>query len=194
MNKLYDIEDILIRNDFSKGDLMFSTSQLDLIDNFVKSMYNNGYEYYFVHSNTNANSYNSYDFADLTFYFSKQPINVLSSDGYILSSDNIILQYDVISRNVSLTSTQDNRVPRFNDELLTVMTSVTVPSYEFIMTNCLDNSMDCLALVDYDNNNNISYNIKSNDFYTIPVLLCVSILITWLSMWFGKSYRRKKRK
>lgn len=173
---------------------MFSTSQLDLIDNFVKSMYNNGYEYYFVHTNTNINSYNNYDFADLTFYFSKSPINVVNNTDYILSSDNIILQYDVISRNVSLSSNQDNKKPRFNDELLTVMSSVRVPSYEFVMSNCFENSMDCLALVEYDNNNNISYNIKSNDFYTVPILLCISIIITWLSMWFGKSYRRKKRK
>ena len=173
--------------------LMFSTSQLDLIDNFVKSMYNNGYEYYFVHTNTNFNSYNSYNFADLTFYFSKSPINVLNTSDYILSSDNIILQYDVITRNAS-TNNQDTKVPRFNDELLPVMSSVKVPSYEFVMSNCLENSMDCLALVEYDNNHNVSVNIKSNDFYTIPVLLCVSIIITWLSMWFGKSYRRKKRK
>lgn len=173
---------------------MFSTSQLDLIDNFVKSMYNNGYEYYFVHTNTNINSYNNYDFADLTFYFSKSPINVVNNTDYILSSNNIILQYDVISRNVSLSSNQDNKLPRFNDELLTVMSSVRVPSYEFVMSNCIDNSMDCLALVEYDNTNNISYNIKSNDFYTLPILLCISIIITWLSMWFGKSYRRKKRK
>lgn len=172
---------------------MFSTSQLDLIDNFVKSMYNNGYEYYFVHTNTNLNQSSTYNFADLTFYFSKEPINIVNSIDFILSSDNIILQYDVITRNVS-NNTQDSKSPRFDDELLTVMTSVRVPSYEFVMTNCLENSMDCLALVEYDNNNNISYNIKANDFYTVPVLLCVSIIITWLSMWFGKSYRRKKRK
>lgn len=165
---------------------MFSTTQLDMTAPMVQSYYEQGYIYYLVHTNTNiSNSYNNYNFQDLTFYFSKEPIEY-KNDVFYFSGE--YKKISAITRNISNNDT-DNKLDRVSVSNGN-SGSITVPLYEHIMTNC-DNSifMNTLALTEYNNVSNLGYNLSVNDFYVPVVIIAIIVLMSWLKSWFGKSYR-----
>lgn len=162
---------------------MFSTAQMDLIASLTQSMYEQGYEYYLVHTNTNLNSsYNNYDFVDLEFYFSKEPIECT---GYTFTGAAAIHK-EVISRNAS-NSSNDSQLPRISSGELSTL-KVTVEDYEHIMTNAEGSQfMNCVALVEYQKANNIALNVSKNEFMAIPVLIAVIVLLHWFKTWFARN-------
>ena len=167
---------------------MFSTAQLDMLEPMVQAMYEDGYIYYVVHTNTNLNTsnYNNYDFYDLTFYFSKEPITF---NNYKFTCSGNVIKINGMSRNVSNT-TSDSKLSRTVYSSLSSL-NVTVEDYEHIYSNA-DNCYigDLMALTEYSNNNNIAYNISTNDFYVIPVLICIVIILNWFKVWFARNYKK----
>ena len=168
---------------------MFSTTQLDMLEPMVQAYYEQGYSYYLVHTNTNtSSSYNNYNFYDLTFYFSTEPIE-FTNDKFNFTG--AYKKINVITRNISSTDT-DSKLDR-----LSVSNgsggSVTVQLYEHIMTNA-ENShfMNTIALTEYDNTHNLNYNIDVNDFFVPSVILGILVLSLWLKSWFGKTYKGEK--
>lgn len=166
---------------------MFSTSQQDMTKSLTSSYFENGFKYYIVHTNTKLDdSYNNYNFYDLTFYFSKSPINV-NNNKFTFSGD--VIKINAISRNVS-TSNNDNKLNRMNVSTFNG-SSVTVPIYEHIYTNADGQIyMNLLSEKEYDINHNFGYQFDFNDYLIIPVILCILVLLIWLRSWFGKNYKR----
>lgn len=167
---------------------MFSTSQLDMTKSLTLSYFENGYKYYVVHTNTNLDnySYNNYNFYDLTFYFSKSPIQV-DDNKFTFSGE--VVKVNGISRNVS-NSDNDNKLDRLDVSSFS-NSSVTVPIYEHIYTNAEGEIyMNLLADKEYDIYNNFGYQFDFNDYLVIPVILSILVLLIWLRTWFGKNYKR----
>lgn len=163
---------------------MFSTTQLDLIAPLVQSKINDGYDYYVVFSNTNLNTYNynNYNWRDLTFYFSKEPIYF--NGMYSFSVVDGTEKYDVISRNVS-NNDSDNKENRILIDTVDDM-NVNIPMYEFVMTNISSTGhMDIVA----DYKKSLDKNVDINLFYTIPILFSILIVSNWLRVWFGRGLK-----
>lgn len=166
---------------------MFSTTQLTLIEPVVQSMYVDGYEYYVVHTNTNLNNYSNYDYQDLTFYFSKKPIEYRDNNTYFGAD---MVKLDVITRNGS-NNQSDSKLPRFTVQSIG-SGSFGINQIEFVMSNCGGTYMDCMAMVEYDSRENISYNLDLNFMYVIPVLISILIISNWLRMWFARTDGKEK--
>lgn len=162
---------------------MFSTAQLDLIAPMVQSMYEQGYTHYVVHSRTNLeNTYNNYDYVDLVFYFSK---NEITFDNYTFTGEDVVKK-EVISRNVS-NSTSDSKKPRVTSSSMEEL-NVYVNPYEHIMTDA-DGAqlMDIMAMTEYQNEIDLSWNLSKLDYMVIPVLIAVVVLMMWFKMWFARN-------
>lgn len=162
---------------------MFSTTQLQVIQPLVESLYNDGYEYYYAHTNTNlSNSYNNYNFADITIYFGKSEFEHTSN--FDISNSNV-LRYDVITRNVS-NNNDDDRLERIT---ITEIPSFVkrVNNYEWVMTNCIEGQIDCLTVYDYNSQRSLNHNLDLNLFLCVPVLVSVLVVSNWLRMWFGRN-------
>ena len=158
---------------------MFSTTQRDFIEDFVQQQYKEGFIYYVAFTNTNLSSSSSYNFRDISIIVSKEPIHCSNNT---FSSSNACIRYDIITRNASRDYTT-NRIARSNLNFL----NLTVNNYEFIESNAVNsNHMNFLALEEITYMRNLSYNLDLNSYYVIPVLLSVSILLTWLFSWFGR--------
>lgn len=163
---------------------MFSTTQLDLLQPLAEAMYNDGYIYYVAHTNTNlsTSSYNTYDFYDLSIYFSKSEIKCTD---YNFKCADEVIRIDYITRNVS-NNNSDSKLNRIRTIKVDSL-NVNINPYEHIFTNSTNSLFaDCLAMVEHNNNNNIAYNLTTNDFFVIPVLLSAVLLFSFLKMWFGR--------
>lgn len=169
---------------------MFSTSQLDMSQSLIATYFEQGYEYYICHTNTNLsnNNYNNYDYYDLTFYFSKSPITFSNNK---FTCEGEFIKINALSRNVS-NNISDSRLSRLSVTNSSNL-NVSIPLYEHIMSNA-DNSyfMNTLAYVEYNNTNNLSYNLSVEDFFIPCVLICILILNYWLKEWFAKNYHKEK--
>ena len=166
---------------------MFSTTQMTFIENTVMNMYLQGYEYYIVHTNTNLSS-SYYQWQDLTLYFSKEPITRNSDYSYTIPNET--LMYDVITSNASRNYYDDARVD------ITTLSSRTIliNDYEFIATNCNGSRlMNVLASIEYQEQKDVSFNLDLNDFYIIPVILCITLLFSILRWWYPSSYSKGDR-
>ena len=162
---------------------MISTVQKDFIEMFVAQHYKQGYKYYICHTNTNLTNPMTYNFYDLTFYFSKEPIKELND--YTFATNSTWKAYEVITRNVS-NNQSDSKVERIKE--ISHKSNVTIDNYEFILTNS-ENSyyMNVIATEEISYLSNIGYNISLNDYIIIPVLLSALLIFQWLRTWFANN-------
>lgn len=165
---------------------MFSTAQQQYIDDLVFQMYQEGYMYYIVHTSTNVNDYSSNEWRDLTLYFSKDEIVAKTQYQFELKGNS--LKYSVRTNNASRNSTTD-RVLISNQNA----TTISVERYEFISTNATNSqTMNVLAEIEYNNDNNYVYDMTMNDFYILPICLLIIFLFQWINRTFPTIRSEKK--
>lgn len=163
---------------------MLSTAQMDFVENFIAQQYKEGYVYYVVFTNTNMSNVSSYNFRDLSIVVSKFPINCQNS--YTFKSSNACVRYNIITRNAS-NNRDDDRIERLQKTNLSSL-NLSINNYEFIITNATNSyHMNTLAISELNYRDNLTYNLDVNDYYTIPVCLCIIIVWHWLSSWFGRT-------
>lgn len=151
---------------------MISATQEIYIRYTVQSYLNQGYKYYVVHTNTNLSNSSSNDWQDLTLYFSKDPITKRNDYSFTFQSG---IRLDVITAGART----DRRAERVQLSNLSNST-IIIDNYEFILSNQEGRYMDVLGLQSYQEQTDISYNLTKNDYFIVPIILCILILFKWL--------------
>lgn len=161
---------------------MFSEIEYIYLENLINTYVLNGeYTHYLAYTYTDIDSTYSYDYPDFYVIFSKSEI---IANGYSFEIPENSLKVSVNAKSANRNATNGERITFTESER-----SLTINSYEFIYTNASGSQFsNILAKNEYiiqtNTENNLSYNLDKNEFYTIPVFLGLIIMMLFLKWCF----------
>lgn len=157
---------------------MFSEVEYTYLSNLINTYVLNGeYTHYLAYTNTDLSSTYNYEYPDLYVIFSKEEI-IANNNKFTIPEDNI--KISINSKSATRNGTNGNRFAFTESNR-----AVTVPIYEFIYTNATNSKYaDVLAKEEYIVKQDLNYNLDKNEFYIMPSLLSVLIVMLFLKWCF----------
>lgn len=158
---------------------MFTSVESDFIKAFVNSYYNAGYKQYIVHTITESD--NDYD---MCFVFSKNEIEAISDNNFVVS-EGIIIYIDSSSRNDRNNSSIHSRE---DIHRISFSGSYQINIAEFVYTNAhFDYDVSSILL----NGDILESNTYNKEIHTLSFLTLFILVLIFLYMFVTKILDRR---
>lgn len=157
---------------------MFTDVEYTYLKNLIDTYVLKGdYTDYLAYTYTDISSSYSYDYPDMYVIFAKSEIQA-NNNTFTIPSGSIKIAID--SNSASRNGVNGDRFAFTESE-----GTVYVEPYEFIYTNAVGSKYaDVLAQEEYKISQDISYNIDKAEYYVVPLLICVIIMMLFLKWCF----------
>lgn len=156
---------------------MFTATEIEFLKALLHTNILNGsYNYYVAYTLTSITT----DPENYDFYvvMSEEPIVGTTEHSFKCHGDQIIMKVD------SSAASRNNSDPRIVYSIESAR-SFSVNDYEFVYTNAEGSiHADLMAMYEYQQANDLSYNLDLNHYYAVPVLLSITLLFTILRWWY----------